>query len=69
MNKDIKKLKSSGGDYITDTNFKPLMFTQKQALTWAKKATKHQEKMFKNGFKFKETLIKDCGTHYTINRY
>lgn len=63
-----KPIKVNNGGFITGSDFETLYFTEKQALAFAKKGTRAQEKGFTNGWRFKNTSIKDCGEYWTISR-
>lgn len=60
----------SGGTYITDSNFDPLLFTESQAKTFIKKCIASKNKKLKSmGYKYRHKFLglKDCGNYWTYS--
>lgn len=64
----IKPIKVSNGEFVTDSSFKPVMFSESQAKRYgidlARRETSRLAKSCLYRFKFKG--VKDCGDYWTI---
>ena len=62
----MKPIKVSAGEFLTDSNFNPILFTE----AGAKKAAQAHAKWLsntgaKNAYKYKVKGVKDCGDYFT----
>ena len=54
--------------YVTDSNFNKIMFTEKQAISFALNRVKELNNQMKRAnclYRYSLSGVKDCGTHYT----
>ena len=61
--KITKPIKVSCGEFVTDSNFNPIMFTIVQATRYADDFRRRLEKEMKCKLKLKG--VKDCGEYWT----
>ena len=62
----MKPIKVSAGEFITDANFNPMMFSESGALKRAKEHAKFLSNTgVKGAHKYKIKGVKDCGDFYT----
>lgn len=63
--KVLKQPLKSGGVFVTDSNFKVRLFTEKQALSHTRKFKRTLERGFINGYKFKNCTVSDRGGYWS----
>lgn len=61
----MKPIKVSAGEFVTDSNFKVILFTEIQAKKYAMKMKK--ELSNRTGYRFKRHGVKDCGDYFTCS--
>ena len=61
----MKPIKVSAGEFVTDSNFNVILFTERQAETYAKKMKK--ELSLRMGYQLKKHGVKDCGDYFTCS--
>ena len=61
----MKPIKVSAGEFVTDSNFNVILFTENQAKAYAIKTKKELSKRM--GYKLKKHGVKDCGDYYTCS--
>ena len=61
----MKPIKVSAGEFVADSNFNKILFTESQAKAYAKKMKKVISKRI--GYELKKHGVKDCGDYYTCS--
>ena len=60
-----KPIKVSAGEFVTDSNFNVILFTEGQAKAYARKARGLLSKQI--GYELKKHGVKDCGEYFTCS--
>ena len=61
----MKPIKVSAGEFVTDSNFDAILFTENQAKAYAKKIKKQISNRI--GYELKKHGVKDCGDYFTCS--
>lgn len=61
----MKPIKVSAGEFVTDSNFKVILFTENQAKAYAREMKKQISRSI--GYELKKHGIKDCGDYFTCS--